>query len=672
MLRLSFVFLMTLSVSAWSTEERHRSIPELMHTVSSFSAYSETAISPDGRLIAWAQSVSAGANTAGQGSSVFISASRGSSFPVRISAASGSPLPGKSLKEHGLAWSPDSQSLAFLSDATSPGQEQLYSMRLSDRKLTQITHIKGYLATPQWAPSGREIAVLLTENAVRSAGPLSAVAPVTGIVDEKVYEQRIAVVNLATGALRAVTPDDLYVYEYDWSPDSKGFVATAARGSGDNHWYVAALYRFDGSSGSAQILYKPSEQIALPRWAPDGNTIAFLSGLMSDEPVANGDLYAIAADGGAARRIVALSGSGVWLSWALNSREILLVESRDGASAIDRVDSVTGAVKTLWSGPETIRGSADFFLGVSLAKDGKTSALIRESYTEPPAVWSGSIGEWKRVSPAATEVSVPWGSAESIHWQSDEFTPQGWLLAPRTVEANRKYPLIVWIHGGPAYLNSPTWPVSSEGPHAALFAGAGYFVFFPNPRGSAGFGERFKRANVKDFGGGDLRDILEGIRKVVRTQPIDDSRVGLSGWSYGGYMTMWALTQTQRFRAAVVGAGLSDWLSYYGENGIDEWMLPYFGASVYDDPQVYAKSSPINFVKNVRTPTLLVVGDGDIECPPPQSFEYWHALKSFGVKTELVVYPNEGHRFENPQHTQDVVQRMIAWFDDNMPASPER
>jgi dipeptidyl aminopeptidase/acylaminoacyl peptidase len=132
-------------------------------------------------------------------------------------------------------------------------------------------------------------------------------------------------------------------------------------------------------------------------------------------------------------------------------------------------------------------------------------------------------------------------------------------------------------------------------------------------------------------------------------------------------MTMWALTQTDRFRAAVVGAGLSDWLSYYGENGIDEWMMPFFGASVYDDPAVYAKSSPITFVKQVRTPTLLVVGDGDVECPPPQSFEYWHALKTFDIKTQLVVYPHEGHKFSDPSHALDLMQRMLAWFDDNMP-----
>jgi dipeptidyl aminopeptidase/acylaminoacyl peptidase len=173
-------------------------------------------------------------------------------------------------------------------------------------------------------------------------------------------------------------------------------------------------------------------------------------------------------------------------------------------------------------------------------------------------------------------------------------------------------------------------------------------------------------ANVKDFGGGDLRDILAGVDEAVRSAPIDENRVGVTGWSYGGFMTMWAVTQTNRFHAAVAGAGIANWKSYYGQNSIDQWMLPYFGASVYDDPKVYAQSSPIDYIKNVKTPTLVVVGDRDGECPAPQSYEFWHALRDLGVKTEMVVYPNEGHRFHTPADQRDVLVRMIAWFNENL------
>jgi dipeptidyl aminopeptidase/acylaminoacyl peptidase len=191
----------------------------------------------------------------------------------------------------------------------------------------------------------------------------------------------------------------------------------------------------------------------------------------------------------------------------------------------------------------------------------------------------------------------------------------------------------------------------------------------PNPRGSYGEGEAFTQGNRKDFGYGDLRDILAGVDAVSGKLPIDQQRIGLTGWSYGGFMTMFAVTQTQRFHAAVAGAGISDWKSYYGENSIDQWMTPFFGASVYDDPGVYARSSAIDFIGNVKTPTLLVVGDRDGECPAPQSFEFWHALRAKHVPTELVVYPEEGHRFESPQHRRDVLVRALAWFEQYMPQS---
>jgi dipeptidyl aminopeptidase/acylaminoacyl peptidase len=191
----------------------------------------------------------------------------------------------------------------------------------------------------------------------------------------------------------------------------------------------------------------------------------------------------------------------------------------------------------------------------------------------------------------------------------------------------------------------------------------GYALFYPNPRGSFGQGERFTTANVHDFGYGDLRDILAGVAAAEKVAPIDDARLGITGGSYGGFMTMWAVTQTHRFKAAVAGAGIANWLSYYGENGIDGWMLPYFGASAYQDPAVYAKSSAINFISNVRTPTFAYVGERDIECPAPQTQEFWHAVKALGVPTSVMIYPGEGHALRDPKNTEDVMRRTIEWFD---------
>ncbi|HYU23549.1 MAG TPA: prolyl oligopeptidase family serine peptidase, partial [Candidatus Dormibacteraeota bacterium] len=271
---------------------------------------------------------------------------------------------------------------------------------------------------------------------------------------------------------------------------------------------------------------------------------------------------------------------------------------------------------------------------------------------------------WRQVTHRNAAVKPAWGEAKSIHWKSDGYDVQGWLLYPRDFVPAKKYPMVVEVHGGPGAAVQSKWPDS--GHFAIALAGADYFVFQPNPRGSFGQGEAFTRANVRDFGYGDFRDILAGVDEALRIAPIDANRLGLTGWSYGGFMTMWGITQTNRFKAAMAGAGIANWLSYYGENKIDQWMIPFFGKSVYDDPEVYAKSSAINFIKNVKTPTLVIVGDSDGECPTPQSYEFWHALKTLGVETQLVVFEHEGHMFVKPEHQRERIRRTVAWFDTHL------
>jgi dipeptidyl aminopeptidase/acylaminoacyl peptidase len=307
-------------------------------------------------------------------------------------------------------------------------------------------------------------------------------------------------------------------------------------------------------------------------------------------------------------------------------------------------------------------------MAVSLSRDGSRIAYAASSYAAAPEVHAGALGD--HAPPPVTAINVglapAWGKAESVEWEHDGFHVQGWLLYPAHYDAGRTYPMVVSVHGGPASAVLPRWPGVGYG--AVPFSSLGYFVFMPNPRGSYGQGERFVQANRKDFGYGDLDDILAGVDAIEKKLPVDDRRLGLTGWSYGGFMSMFAPTRTHRFRAVVAGAGIADWQSYYGENLIDQWMTPFFGASVYDDPAVYAKSSAINFIKQVKTPTLVVVGDRDAECPAPQSFEFWHALRAQGVPTSLVVYPDEGHHFVDPAHQRDVLQRALAWFGKYLPA----
>ncbi len=216
------------------------------------------------------------------------------------------------------------------------------------------------------------------------------------------------------------------------------------------------------------------------------------------------------------------------------------------------------------------------------------------------------------------------GKAESVNWKNEGFNVQGWLLLPKNYDPREKISAYSPRPRRPRRQPSSPAGAQAGGISGVAFSALGYFVLQANPRGSFGQGEAFVQANRKDFGyGGDLRDILTGARCRRSQISIDDKRIGLTGWSYGGFMSMFAVTQTHRFRAAVTGAGISNWQSYYGENSIGQWMIPYFGASVYDDPKVYAKSSAIDYIKQVTTPTLVVVGDRDGECPAPQSYEFW-------------------------------------------------
>jgi dipeptidyl aminopeptidase/acylaminoacyl peptidase len=621
--------------------------------------YREVAISPDGKRVAWVEGLAGEGGEPSSQTAIFVAdLANGGGSPRRITAGDGK----SGHAEHSVAWSPDGDRLAFLSDRDKEGQLQAYVAPADGKDARRLTSVTGFLADPRWSPDGQRLGVLFTQDAPRAAGPLQPGTAQTGLIDEKVYEQRLSSIDLASGKFRQVSPDDLYVYEYDWSPDGSRCVVIAAHGSGDNNWYIAKLGILAMDTGRVREVLDPKMQVAVPRWSPDGRTIAFIGGLMSDEGMTGGDIYTVSAFAGEAKNLTPeLRASASWLAWHPSSRQILFAEHVDGRSGLARV-GLDGDMTPLWEGAERITAEGPgFALGVSATRDRATLALIRSSYREPPGVWEGPIGRWRPVADANREIRPNWGEVKDLRWKSDAFDVQGWLLYPREYDPTARYPMVVLVHGGPSGAFMPSW----LGPDslAATLSRRGYFVLMPNPRGSFGRGERFTRANVKDFGYGDLRDILAGVDEVLKTSPVDADRIGITGWSYGGYMTMWAVTQTGRFQAAVAGAGICNWQSYYGQNGIDQWMIPFFGASAYDDPEVYARSSPITFIKRVKTPTLILVGERDVECPVPQSQEFHHALRALGVTSQMMVYPGEGHGLSRPEHRRDAVERSVGWFD---------
>ena len=645
------VVLLLLQPLAFARDQEPRPAEQALRVLAATAGFQQVAISPDGRRVAWVQNQR---RDGGYGNGIYI-ASTGSHREPRLITASA-----EGGWEDQIAWAPDSNQLAFLSNAGASDQQQLYIANLacnaSSSCVRKLTNLTGALSTPAWSPDGKSIALLFIENSPRSPGPLQPMTLPSGVIEKHIYEQRLNVVDIAGGSVRPASPPGMYVYEYDWMPDSRGFVATAANGDGDDNWWIAQLYTI-GLDGQMRSLYKPAWQIANPRVSPDGRSVAFISGLMSDQGVTGGDIYVISTSGGEARNLTPdVPASATWLAWSDRSH-VLFAEWIDGNSGVAVVDT-TGKLTQTWSAAELITTGA-YDPSLSLARNGRQSAVVRSSAQLAPEVWVGPVGAWKQFTKDSHQARPLWGELRNVHWKSDQFRIQGWLLFPYRYDPAKRYPLLVNVHGGPAAACAPGWPGANDAP----FAAEEYFVLCPNPRGSFGQGEAFTQANIKDFGGGDFRDIMTGVDQVLREFPIDPHQLGIKGWSYGGYMAMWAETQTHRFAAAVAGAGVSDWLSYYGENEIDQWMIPYFGASVYDDPAVYAKSQPINFVKNVKTPTLILVGDRDGECPAPQSFEWWHALKTLGVPVQLRVYANEGHAIQQPEHRHDVVLRTLNWFD---------
>src|SRR5258706_300178 len=558
--RIAFVVLLFAASVAFA--QRDDAFLDDLERVRTFNA---VAIPPDGRHIAWSV----------QGIGVTTATTAG--MDIRL-------LPGEG-NDHFLAGSPDSTSLATVSDGGKE-QRQIFVTHIGGSPI-RVTNVHGYLAEPHWSPDGKSIAFLFIENAKRAAGPLVAMSRAVGPIEEHIDEQRVAVVDVATKKLRIVTPADMYVYHFDWSPDSRQLVTMAAPGSGDNNYWIAKLHVVDVEAAATHPIYTPQLQVAAPRWSPDGKSIAFIEGLMSDEGSTGGDLFVIPAAGGTARNVTPeIKASVTTFSWTAPDR-ITAGENVAGESAIVRIDPSTGSTETLWPGQEFIT-SHHAGIGASLARDGVTSAVIRSGFRNAAEVWAGPIGEWKRITITNRSSTAAWGEARSIRWKSDAFDVQGWLLAPAQIEAGRKYPMVVWIHGGPAAASLARWP----DPRAALLSRRGYYVFFPNPRGSYGQGEAFTRANVKDFGYGDLRDVMTGIDAAAASNPIDTTRLGIWGWSYGGYMTMWTVTQTTRFKAAVAGAGIANWPSYYGENRIAPRIIPYLRASAYADPAVYRRHAP--------------------------------------------------------------------------------
>ncbi len=362
----------------------------------------------------------------------------------------------------GVSWSNDSKQLVFIADLPDEvPSAQVWTVSADGGSPTKRAELKGNVDAASFSPDGSKIALLFIEGMPRAAGPLQPMTPLSGVVGDKIYEQRLATIDLGTNALTQLTPADVYVYEYDWTPDGQGWVATAAHGSGDANWYVARLYRIDSRSGEMREIYAPKLQIAGPRVSPDGKNVAFIEGLMSDEGVTGGDIFVVPIAGGSARNITPkIKSSPSSLAWS-SPDQILFTENIDGQSAFGAVSANGGSIRTLWTGDEFIGTSAS--PTSSFSRDGSVTAHVGQSGSTPPEVWAGAIGKWKQMTSINSDIKPAWGQLHNFHWTNGNTHLEGWLMQPKDFDASKKYPLVVNVHGGPSSACSARWDAANHG-----------------------------------------------------------------------------------------------------------------------------------------------------------------------------------------------------------------
>ncbi len=544
-------------------------------------------------------------------------------------------------------WTHDGTTLAFL--VAQGDASAIETVPRTGGQARTLLRFAGPLDTLRRGPNDR-LAVLATADASKKVGRAEAAAPIEGEVATRVDEQRIAAVDGTT--LRFVSPPDLYVYEYDWRPDG-GFVGTAAHGDGDSNWWVAGLYAF-AADRPARSLFQPGprEQLADPVVSPDGRQVAFVGGWMSDFGSTGGDAYALDLRAGATPRDLTpnLPATVTSLDWhcgpTLTATELASGETRiaiPGGSILHR------DARTLSAGG----------WNASLSCANNHAGTIAEDFSTPPEILAGTPTDLHPITSVNASAPAAPGTARSLTWTVDGHVVQGWLLQPPNAGTGKR-PLVVDVHGGPEATSEPEFPAAASDLRA--FLARGWDVLEPNYRGSYGAGEAFASASIGDLGGGDWRDVLAGVDAAEHAAPIAEGRLAIEGASYGGYMAMWAVSQTHRFRAAMADAGVSDWLSIEGEAPQAGSDQVNFGGSVYDNPAPYLRASPITHMRGATTPTLITVGDRDLECPLPQSQEFHTALLARDVPASFVVYRDEGHGFTREADRRDRQARMIAWF----------
>jgi len=569
------------------------------------------------------------------------------------------------------AWSPDGKWIAFLSDRpaqikeTPEGKKQLYVISAYGGEAQQLTKTENDVNRFEWAPDSQRIAFSTSDPDPKSLKDRKEKYGEYSVVHADYQMTHLWTMAVPDGSSPAAEPKRLTeggkfsVGEFSWSPDGTRIAFSAQKDPDLISSESADLYVVNVSDGAVKKIVSTPGPDSNPQWSPDGKKIAF-------ETVAGSKYYyytnvriaVVAADGGTPQILTeAFDEDPGLIGWGPDG--IYFAAEQKTYAHLFRLNPATKAVEKL-SAPDHL-ASFSFSFSQDYKRVAYRAALenqFAEIYSSPLTPWEGqkltAMGDQlKRFSLARRQV-LSWKSADGT-------TIEGVLYTPSDFSLKKKYPLLVVIHGGPTGVDQPVVNADRYYP-IERFVAKGALVLRPNYRGSAGYGEKFRALNVRNLGVGDYADVISGVDSLIAKGWVDQNRVGAMGWSQGGYISAFITASSDRFKAVSVGAGISDWMTYYANTDITPFTPQYLHATPWDDPEVYKKTSPISYIAKAKTPTLIQHGENDRRVPIPNAYELRQALEDRGVPVKMVVYKGFGHSITKPKQQRAVMEENEKWF----------
>ena len=574
-------------------------------------------------------------------------------------------------------WSPDGQSLAFLS-ARGGDKANLFTIRVAGGEAEQITSEKASITTFEWAPDGKSIAFVMPEPKSEEEEKDAKEKRDARVIDENEKLAGLHVVPIARNddgkrPTKKLDTGRAHVTGLSWAPDAATIAFSHQRTIKVFDQNDISVVRVDG--GDAKSLVATNADESEPAYSHDGRSVAYVT---TDDPptwASTGWVRVIPVGGGASRALAKTfdEQAGI-LGWTADDRALIVNEPQGTVGRLFTLPVDGGAASAIGGTDVNITAATLNDTGTSVGFVHAWSDRAPEPYVSSVRAFAARQVATVQTLPPSSE--APIGRTEAVRWKAtDGLEIEGLLTYPVGYEKGRRVPMLVIVHGGPtgvftrAFVGMPSvYPIP-------VFADRGYAVLRVNPRGSSGYGRKFRYANYEDWGGGDYRDIMSGVDHVIEMGVADPDRLGIMGWSYGGYMTSWVITQTKRFKAASVGAGVTNLMSFTGTADIPGFVPDYFRGEYWDVFDRWRARSAMFNVKGVSTPTLIQHGEQDVRVPISQGYELYNALTRQRVPTKMVVYPRQPHGIQEPKHIKDAMERNLEWFDrwirNRMPTSSQ-